>query len=746
MSAARFGLILALLALSLIGFGSGRAEAAAAFVDDRICSECHARQFKDWQGSHHQKAMQPATAESVSGNFNGAVFNDAGVTSRFFRKAGKYFVHTRGGDGRYADFEVKYTFGVAPLQQYLLKLPRGRLQAFTVAWDVDRKRWFSLHPDQKITPEDPLHWSGRLYTWNSSCGECHSTDLHLNYDLKTDTYRTAFAAVNVGCQACHGAGGDHVRRARDPDRRRDTAESLVVDYRVVDSRQRVETCARCHARRYSVSEDDAYGQAFTDDFMPELLHAGRYFPDGQIEGEVFEYGSFLQSKMYQRGVSCPECHDSHSAKLKRAGNDLCTACHNPNPPRETFATLQSRNYDAPQHHFHAQGSPGSQCIGCHMPSRIYMEIDARHDHAFPVPRPDLSEKWGTPNACTQCHSDRSAAWAIEAMNRWYGRQWQQRSSFAGVFAMARAGDAGAASALQELAADSAQPAIVRATALQLLRPYGSRIAAVLGQALGDASPLVRAAAVQGLEGLPTAPQLGLPLLGDASRAVRIEAARILAALPPATLEPSQQKALAAALEEYKSAQRAQPDHPEGHFNLGKLYTTLGRIGPAEEAYRTALARDSRFFPAATHLATLYAQTNEPAKADRILRQALAATPDQGELHYALGLILAERQQLEEAASHLARAGELTPDQPRIPYNQGLLLQRLGRLDEAENALLRAYRLSPSDPDILRACALFYRQQRRFEQADACARRLIELYPQAPAFRRLFDSIRKENRS
>ncbi|MDD5033385.1 MAG: tetratricopeptide repeat protein [Methylococcaceae bacterium] len=734
---------LILLVLTMNGGGGVHAEGVASFVDDRLCGECHTRQFKAWLGSHHQQAMQVATAESVLGDFQQARFTHAGITTRFFRKAGQYFVNTQGADGRYGDFEVKYTFGVEPLQQYLLALPKGRLQAFTVAWDVVQKRWFALNPDEKA--KDSLHWSQRLYTWNSACGECHSTDLHLGYDLKTDAYRTTFAAIDVGCQACHGPGGDHLHQARDPARQRDGAKGLAIDYRTQDGRQQVETCARCHARRYSVSEEDAYDHAFTDDFMPELLHAGRYYPDGQIDGEVFEYGSFTQSKMYRQGVRCTDCHDPHTAKPRRSGNALCTACHRDQPPTETFATLPSRDYDTPQHHFHSKGSPGAQCVSCHMPTRIYMQIDARHDHRFPVPRPDLSVKWGTPNACTQCHTDRSADWAAQAMDRWYGDRWRARPSFAGLFATARSGQMGDIAHLQRLADDATQPAIVRATALQLLRPYGMK-GSSLGKALGDASPLVRAAAVQGLEGMGEALKLGLPLLRDPSRAVRIEVARVLAPLPPASLEPAQRTALAKVLEEYQSAQRAQADQPEGHFNLGKLYTDLGQLKPAEDAYLTALSRDPKFFPAASHLANLYAQTNRPAEAERVLRRALSAAPEQAELHYALGLLLVERRQLDEAASHLAKAAELLPDQPRIPYNLGLLLQKLGRVKDAEQALLRAYRLTPKDPDILSACALFYRQQRRWAEAETYARQLITLYPDAPAFRRLFHSIQLEKRS
>src|SRR5262245_41360468 len=234
--------------------------AAPAYVTSAPCAECHAKQHREWIGSHHDLAMQPATAQTVRGNFNDVRVSDRGVTSRFFTRDGRFFVNTEGPDGKPADFEVRYTFGLEPLQQYLVEFPGGRLQALTMAWDTKKMRWFPLYPTERFAPDDPLHWTGRYQNWNAMCADCHSTDLRKNYDPAADTYRTAWSEVNVGCQACHGPGEAHVawaRGARDK-AAAPAADGLLVHLKRGDARAEIDTCAPCHSPRSRLVGD---GQA-----------------------------------------------------------------------------------------------------------------------------------------------------------------------------------------------------------------------------------------------------------------------------------------------------------------------------------------------------------------------------------------------------------------------------------------------------------------------------------------------------
>lgn len=715
-----------------------------AYVGRPVCAECHAEEAAAWTGSDHDLAMAPATAESVLGDFDDAVFSDAGVETRFFRRGDRFLVRTEGRDGQVDTFQVTYTFGVRPLQQYLVAFPDGRVQALTVAWDTDAQRWFSLYPGERIPPGDFVHWTGRGMNWNYMCAGCHSTNLQKNFDLASNTYHTTWSEIDVSCEACHGPGEAHVAWARAWDGDvRDTTRDLGLTVRMKDrvhARQQVDTCAPCHARRRVVAPGFTPGDAFLDHYAVELLDADPlYYPDGQIRDEVFEYGSFLQSKMYHSGVRCTDCHDPHTTRVKLQGNALCTQCH------------AGPTYDTPAHHFHEAGTPGAACVDCHMPERTYMVVDPRRDHSFKVPRPDLTVELGVPNACSGCHADRSAAWARDQVVAWYGPQRADSAGYAHAIAAGRRRDAGADDALARLVRDAALPAILRASAAALLAAYETPAAqTTLHDALHDAEPLVRLAAVRSFEHRPDD---GLhaalsPLLADSLRAVRVEAARILARVAGRTpAGPSD--AFERALAEYRQSLDAVSDQPEAHINRAVLHEQLSEYGEAEAAYRTALRLDSAFVPAHTNLAMLYDRQRTVAqqagrtdaaralyeRAEAHLRTALRLAPEAGEMHYTLGLLLAEdTSRLPEAAVHLREAARLSPRQARIQYNAGLAHQHLKQAGTAETFLLAAHRLEPRNPDFLYALSVFYMQQAQWEDALDYTDALLREHPGAPAAR------------
>lgn len=722
-----------------------------SFVGSTACGKCHQKQYEAWKGSYHSLAMQAASEQTVLGDFDGVEFTDAGGTTRFFKRNGKFFVNAEGPDGKAHDFEVTYTFGVAPLQQYLIEFPGGRFQALTVAWDTNKKRWFSLYPGQQFKLDDPLRWTGRYQRWNLMCAECHSTHLVKGYDAATDTYKTTFAEISVGCEACHGPGKAHVDWAKQR-QSNSSAEApkygFPVDFGRTDADTQVDICAACHSRRGLITDGHSAGSPFLDDFMPQLLREGLYYPDGQILEEVYVWGSFLQSRMYQRGVRCTDCHNPHSTRVKAEGNALCGQCHGADPnPR--FPTLAHKAYDTPKHHFHAPGSEGAKCIGCHMPVRTYMVVDPRRDHSFRIPRPDLSAAIGSPNACNNCHTDRSPEWAAAKVAAWYGPQRRRERHYGETFAAARAGKTEAESALETIAGDGDQPAIVRATALDLLGRYpGPRADAALIAGTRDDQPLIRASAAGALERLDGQQRVEVlaPLLDDPIRAVRIEAARALASVRPEQLGSEQREALKRALAEYESAQLAMGDTPTAQLNLALLHMRQGQPELAEEAYRKALAMDPYFLPAYANLAGLYNGLQRNRDAEEVLREGIQRLPQEGELHYSLGLLMAEEHRLDQAAQSLAKAAELMPDRARVRYNQGLALQQLGRRDQAEQALLAALERAPEDPEIVYALSVFYAQERRWEEAVPYAERLVALAPDAPQAREWLRQVRQASGS
>jgi predicted CXXCH cytochrome family protein len=708
------------------------APAAAAFVDEKSCAGCHSAQSAGWQRSHHALAMQEVSAQSVLGDFGDTSFTSHGITTRFFRRDGKPFVRADGPEGKPADYEVKYVFGVTPLQQYLIELPGGRLQALSVAWDTQRKRWLHLYPKERIDHRDELHWSKPSQNWNFMCAECHSTGLEKKYDVAQNAYATRWQQINVGCQACHGPGSAHIAWADAYAKEKKGsapaagAMGLQVDLKAGENRVQIETCARCHARRSVIAPNYEYGKRFMDTHLPALLAEGLYHADGQIRDEVYEYGSFLQSKMAQKGLRCSDCHDAHSGQLKAEGNALCTSCHNAQAPAARAgidtAGLKKLDYDSPAHHFHAQGKPGSGCVECHAPRTTYMVVDPRADHSFRIPRPDLTQKLGTPNACNGCHADKGAQWAAAAIER-QRPGYKPAPHYGEALDAGRHGKPGALRLLTSVIEDRQQPAIVRASALDLARRYpGALSGRLFVEALKDPDPLLRRAALSGFEAAPPERRAQLigALLSDPVRGVRIEAARLLAHEPGTSLA------------ELEASHRANEDRPEGRVGLGNLALARGRTADAEAAFRSAIALDPASVPAIVNLADLLRSTQREGEAEKVLRAGLALRPREPALIEALALSLVRQQRKREALELLSAAARAKDAAPRLVYLYALVLEDAGRQSEALRALEAVLPRSDGNRDILIALASLHREAGNASQSAAYIKRLAEINPGDPA--------------
>ncbi len=613
------------------------------FVGRQSCASCHQKQAQLFAGSHHDKAMDVANEATVLGDFNDQTIEHLGITSRMFRSGQKFMVHTEGPNGAMQDFEVKYVFGVDPLQQYMVELeppaeselgattgdtssgilssteiesagftpvgsiftdrmPVGRVQVLRISWDVAGKKWFYLMPPDvktKLEPGDPLHWTGSTQCWNTSCADCHSTDLHKNFDHHSNRFATTFSEIDVSCEACHGPASLHVHMAKKgislPHGDHGFGLALL---KTESNLAQIESCAPCHSRRGETSDTWHAGQRYDDHFICSLLSTGIYHSDGQIRDEDYVYGSFLQSKMFHNGIRCSDCHDPHSTEVKFADNRLCTSCHQ----------HPAGKYDSPSHHHHASGSAGASCVECHMPATTYMSIDPRRDHSLRIPRPDLSLGAGTPNACTGCHleleskqsgltsnypdlivaresGDADAALRVqkidremaEAFDKWYpeGSSAVPRTDYYERLAKGRQDDSGqqvdgeqrgrTVDLSRLLAIDGSTPAIVRATimddlAVKVLEDAGDNIEksfaiAIVG--VRDRDPKVVAASVRLLDAViskllqrfqyESSPDLRkfdstvnevVELLDHDSRLVRLESARVLSALPSAIRDRS----------------------------------------------------------------------------------------------------------------------------------------------------------------------------------------------------------------
>jgi len=704
----------------------------ADYVGASECVDCHAQEYRSWSGSHHDLAMQHVDEQSVLGDFDDASFGYAGISSRFFRQGERFMVSTDGPDGKLHDYEIRYTFGVYPLQQYLVEFEDGRLQALTIAWDTrpeseGGQRWFHLYPDETVDHRDELHWTRSSHNWNGMCAACHSTDLQKNYDSDSNTFNTRWAEIDVSCEACHGPASEHIEWAGRDDRK-DTANAgfdLSLDERKgihwtipdggVTARRsapratdkEIEVCAPCHSRRSTIAEGFEPGQPLHDFYLPQLLSENMYFADGQIQDEVFVYGSFLQSKMYHAGVSCSDCHEPHSLKLRAEGNAVCLQCH------------AAKTFDSKQHHHHDEGGDGAQCAECHMPPTTYMVVDPRHDHSFRIPRPDLSEQLGVPNACNRCHDDqdanrdanRDAGWAAARVKEWYGKQAQGYQQFAHALDAGRNGRSNAGSLLAEQIRRIETPAIARATAMRSFADYITPSSLdIIIDGLRDGDALVRQASVGAFEGLPAAilVEYIFPMLDDPVRIVRVEAARILASLPAGGLQGKQQEIYQRALDEYIGSQLINADRPEAQANLGNFHAARGDTDEAIVAYQKAIEINDAFVPAYINLADVYRAMNKNGLAAEVLDTVLGISPDSAVAWHSLGLVQVRQQKLEQAIGSLQRAAELDRADVRYSYVYAVALNSAGKAKLAIEVMQDAHDRFPDNREVLQALVAFHR--------------------------------------
>jgi len=692
---------------------------APTFTGGAACIECHQKEYRLWKGSDHDSAMAVASDTSVAGDFNNAEFTFNGVTSKFYKRAGKFYVFTEGPGGEMKEFLISHTFGIRPLQQYLVPFENGKYQCLPIAWNTIKQEWFHMagmvYKPEDLKPDNWLYWTNQAQNWNSMCAECHSTNLQKNFDLETKSYNTTWVDINVNCEACHGPGSAHIEWARLPEmgRPQDINTGLIVKTSKMTSRQYVESCAPCHARRSSFGPYDHSNNEFLSYAIPQLPTRPTYHVDGQFLDEDYEYGSFTQSKMYMKDVQCGDCHDPHSLKRKFEGNALCTQCH------------KAEEYDTYNHHLHkSKGETGNSfvnkrgekvevgagalCRDCHMPGRYYMGVDKRYDHSMRIPRPDLSLSLGTPNACVNCHDDKTDQWALQWVNKWYGEN--KKAHYGTKLSDATAGKAGADAGLLKIINNNLYPEIIRATAISLISAYQSAKAQdAVRKALNDPDPLLRHAAAENFMASDSVTLFKnlAPLLNDPIRSVRMQAANRLMTYPKSTFNEIQYKAFQKALDEYRLSLEYVADFPSGRYNLGNYYSKLNEMAKAEENYREAITLDNLFFPAKINLALIYYRQGKTDQAVGLFNDLVINHPDVTEGYYYLALLYGEQQKYTDAITLLETAIAKSIANSRIYYNLGLLYQMTGNNARSESTLVKGLSLYPGDFDILYALYAFH---------------------------------------
>jgi tetratricopeptide (TPR) repeat protein len=716
------------------------ANAIATYTGTKKCQQCHPKEYAAYLKSDHFHAMDSAMPRSVRANFDNTYFVYFGDTTFFYQRNNQYYVRTIDSAGKKKEFQVSFTFGWQPLQQYLVQLPGGRIQSLPFCWDTRPKeqggqKWFHIYGKEKILFSDELFWMGINQNWNNMCADCHTTNYQKNYDITSNNFQSKWSESTISCESCHGPASRHMEWTKE----KSSADSLKgfdirltnesIDWvfnkakgisyptKIVRNTTLIETCARCHARASRLTDVYHYGESLLQSHLPSTINTTNYFIDGQIKEEDYEYGSFLQSKMYATGVNCIHCHEPHTMQLKAIGNGVCASCHSP------------EKFDVVEHTHHQVNSPGSMCANCHMPITNYMVIDQRRDHSIRIPRPDLSQSLNTPNACNKCHANQTVSWAAKYFKEWYGNKLPAEKTYGELLNTVSKENSDSKNALRQLLTAN-YPSIIMASAMH---NYNEILTAqTVDRAknfLHSPDPFLRLNALHVAENFPAELLLQVvpPLLNDPIITVRTEAMNVL--LPAyAQLDEDTRHRFDVLMQEYLAMQRFSSDRPEGYLNQGITFVGTGRTNEAEEIYLLGLKRFPSFVQFYANLADLYRGAGQEARSRELLDKGLQLQPKNASLHYALGLWFIRHKEKDKALSELEKAKQLDPANSTFTYGYAIGVQSIQNNSARAVQLLENYdKKYGSDPLILNALAQFYQQLQQPEKASRILNKRKEVF-------------------
>jgi predicted CXXCH cytochrome family protein len=665
-----------------------------------LCANCHQTEVSQWASSHHALAMLPANSESIAGNFDQGHFTDSELAVHFRQQGGAYLIQVKKA-GEAVEWEVKYSFGAYPLQQYLIDVGDGRLQAFNIAWDTREKsaggqRWFRLDEPGENHPGDAMHWTGIYQNWNNQCADCHTTGLRRNYDAATDIYRTTWAQMAVGCSACHAAATEHAAARQNGVPSAAGVGLAALGEWVVNEAQRpprhqgapssvaqVPTCGRCHALRTSM-KDGGVGEVHNE-FSLSRLEQPLYFSDGRVREEVFVLGSFEQSKMYEAGVVCSDCHNPHSGSLKAEGNAVCTQCHN------------AREFNTSEHHHHLEGSEGAECVNCHMPQSTFMKIDDRREHSFMIPRPDVSKVSGSPDVCLSCHLDKDASWSIDTVEDWFPDIYQNAT-----WHHVQHGD------LTEVISylvNGERPAIRRAT---LLEQRGKLLVgqhqAVIEKLIESDDAILRESAFRMLRYGPAEAVSKLLEAGLRDEALVVRIAAFESLMLQGVIVDSGSWELVR--DEYEHFLEMQSDLPPGAVLKARYLLSQNKVYRAEQQLKIALKKDSGYVPAAILLTDILRSGGRYHEAMDLTNQTLLASSDSAPLTHLRGLINLKLKDYPAALLDLEKAAKSAPGEWLFGYRYAMALYQLKQREKAREMARNLAERFPNNTQIVMLLRLF----------------------------------------
>jgi tetratricopeptide (TPR) repeat protein len=694
----------------------------AAFSGSAGCRDCHERFYELWAPSHHGLAMQPFTAEFAAKELTQRS-EKIEVGLQHFRariEDGQGWIDQLGEEEQ-KGYKIEYALGGKNVYYFLTPTVRGRLQVLPLAYDVREKEWFdttaSMVRHFTDQTDEALDWSESPLTFNTSCFNCHVSQLSSNYDLETDSYQTVWAEPGINCETCHGPGGEHIRVFREAPEGTIPEDPKIVLISQFTEEQTNDLCAPCHAKMYPITNTFTPGDKYFDHYGLHTLEHIDFYPDGRDLGENYTFTLWRMSPCVQSGqLDCVHCHTS-SGRNRHTGEEADNACM---PCHSEYVK------DPASHSFHAADSTGSRCVACHMPRTVFAKM-VRHDHTMLPPTPATTLAFESPNACNLCHTDQDANWANEWVRKWYRPDYQEPFLYrAHLIDAGRKQDWSKLSEMLEYIGSKNRDEVFATSLIRLLEncPDPAKWPALI-EAIRDPSPLVRSAAATGLAGNPSAESVAtlVEATGDESRLVRIRAAASLTRHPKDELSEQDRRQVRQATHEYESYLKCGPDQWGSHYNLGNYYVDLGKTKEALEAFNIASRLQPKSIPPLVNASMLYARLGNNAAAEQKLRDALAVDPENAVVNFNLGLLLAEKNRPGEAEKLLEIALENNPQMPAAAYNLAIIVAARSP-GEAVKWCRRAVELSPGDAKYVYTLAFYLYQSGNIEEASRFLQTLV----------------------
>lgn len=701
----------------------------AVFSGSASCIECHERFYQLWSPSHHGKAMQPINAKffehedlpsSKEFSLEGKMYNVAieDTTMVMFEKNGDAVKR----------FEIAWALGGKNVFYFLTMLEKGKLQTIPLAYDVNRKIWYNNpesavrhFPNSNMPADEALPWMDRMYNFNTSCYGCHVSQLNTNFDLNTDSYNSTWGEPGINCETCHGPSSEHVRIFKNAKEGEEFDDIGLIVTKTFTQNQHNSSCAPCHAKMQPITASYMPGDRYFDNYNLTTLENTDFYPDGRDLGENYTYtGWKMNACMINSELHCVTCHTSSGRdRFADNPNKACASCHAENAANVVI------------HSGHKAGSEGAICVNCHMPKSEFGRM-IRSDHSFRPPMPEGTIKFGSPNACNMCHTDKSPEWANKVVKKRKNSNYQDETmEWAQLLDESRNSDWSNLNKILSLIKEDKLNDVVITSLIRTLANCRDEIKwEVVINALNNESPLVRSAAAIGLTG-HIAEDARVALVGvctDDYRVVRISAAASLAAFPPEQFSVADTELVKKVTDEYMESVVTRPDDWSSHYNLGIFHQNQGNTEKALDSYETA----ARLYPESLmpliNSSVLYSYIGNTVKAEENLKLAVQLDPDNEAANLNLGLLLAEQGKFVEAEKAFKAALLVNPVQAVAAYNLSVITARRSFTEAVEYAKI-AVDASPDDPKFAYTLAFYQVENNQKKEAVKTLKEIIKIHPQ-----------------